>query len=214
MINVAVGFDQRQSVAFQVCAQSVWEKASLPVNIARLNLDVLPLTKRGLTQFTYSRFLTPYLFDYKGWALFLDSDILARGDIAELPKGDADLYFVLDERRRFEWPSVMWMNCEKLKCLTPDLITREKMFDQKWIIDNQIRVEYLGKSWNHLVGYDAMNPNAKIVHFTQGIPIWPQTEKCDFAQEWWDCWKRMNSSVSFNELMGPSVHIPYMKAVK
>lgn len=210
MLKVFLGYDPRQPIAFQVCAHSVWERASEPIEITRLDLRNLLITKRGLTEFTYSRFLVPYLCGYVGWALFLDSDILVRGDVTELPKGDAALYFVLDEARRFEWPSVMWMNCAKLRCLTTELIERDKMYDMAWIHEHGIETGRLSKDWNHLVGYDAPNPDAKIVHFTKGIPVWPETKDCEFSKEWWACCQRANSSVSFDELMGRSVHVATM----
>lgn len=208
-IKVFIGFDPRQPVAFQVCAQSIWENVSCPLSVTRLDLRNLPIRKRGLTEFTFSRFLAPYLSGYEGWALFLDSDILVRGDVAELPESDAALSFVLDEQRKFEWSSVMWMNCAKLQMLTPEFVERENMYNRQWTEIGGVTL--LPKDWNHLVGYDPPNPNAKIVHFTQGIPIWPETKHCEFSKEWWDCCNRANSSVSFQELMGRSVHVPYMK---
>ena len=39
---------------------------------------------RQSTEFSFSRFLVPCLMDYKGWAIFMDCDMLCRGDIAEL----------------------------------------------------------------------------------------------------------------------------------
>jgi lipopolysaccharide biosynthesis glycosyltransferase len=38
----------------------------------------------GSNQFIYSRFLLPHLTNYQGWAIFMDCDMLARADIAEL----------------------------------------------------------------------------------------------------------------------------------
>ena len=37
-----------------------------------------------LTDFTFSRFLTPYLCDFEGWALFMDCDMLVLDDLAAL----------------------------------------------------------------------------------------------------------------------------------
>ena len=72
----------------------------------------------------------------------------------------------------------------------------------------------LPKDWNHLVGYDAPNPDAKLVHFTQGLPIWPETQHCEYADEWHAAMKDSQSSVSFDALMGRSVHpIARQKAV-
>ena len=36
------------------------------------------------TEFTFSRFLVPYLQNYRGWAIFCDSDFIFLNDIDEL----------------------------------------------------------------------------------------------------------------------------------
>ena len=213
-MKVFIGYDPRHPVAFQVCAQSVWEHASKPVEIVRLDLRNLPITRRGLTEFTYSRFLVPYLSNFQGDSLFLDSDILVRGDVCELfeeAKSKSFEVMFVDHQgeRRFERSSVMLFRNENFKKVTPQFVEvyENKLFDFAWTIFPQ----YLPKEWNHLVGYDPPNPDAKIVHFTMGIPIWNETKDCEFAEEWRDTFRRMNSSVSFNELMGRSVHVPHLE---
>lgn len=217
ILKVFIGYDPRQPIAFQVCAHSVWEHASKPVEIIRLDLRTLPITRRGLTEFTYSRFLVPYLSNFEGYSLFLDSDVLVRADIYELilDVGDMDaeaLYFVRHERK-FERPSVMLFNNRLFKNLTPERVQTGDMFNlDSWAYpDLQVG---LPKEWNHLVGYDPPNPAAKIVHYTMGIPVWLETRNCEFAEEWHATHRRMNSTVSFQELMGRSVHIPHIAALK
>ncbi len=217
-LKVFIGFDPRQPVAFQVCAQSVWEHASKPVEIVRLDLRTLPITRRGLTEFTYSRFLVPYLSNFEGRSLFLDSDILVMDDIFKLESPDLDLEDFDSEvafvphmgSRGFERASVMLFANRLCGHMTPKYVQSEKCFDYSWTKNPTP----LRKEWNHLVGYDAPNPDAKIVHFTMGIPIWKETIKSEFAQEWIDTYKRMNSSVSFEELMGKSVHVPHLDKLK
>ena len=207
-LKVFIGYDERQPIAFQVCAHSVWERASKPVEVIRLELSKLPIRRHGLTSFTYSRFLVPYLSGYTGTSLFLDSDILVRCDVTAL-EPQASVHIVKGERK-FEWASVMLFDNEKFKHLTPAFIENPAnvLYDWKWATD----IGELPKEYNHLVGYDAENPDAKIVHFTQGIPVWFETVGCEFAEEWKDTLKRSMSTVSFAELMGRSVHVPYMKA--
>ncbi len=205
-MKVFIGYDPRQPVAFQVCAQSVWERASKPVEIIRLDLSKLPIKRRGLTEFTYSRFLVPYLSGFEGVSLFLDSDILVRGDVHELNLPHTSQAGLVMGAKRFEWASVMLFLNSNCRHLTPEYIEREKMFDFEWVQS----IAALPKEWNHLVGYDPPNPDAKIVHYTMGVPIWNQTQTCEFAKEWHDTYKRMNSSVSFEELMGRSVHVPHL----
>jgi lipopolysaccharide biosynthesis glycosyltransferase len=212
-LRVFIGYEPRQPVAYQVCAQSIWEHASKPVSITRLDLSKLPITRRGLTEFTYSRFLVPYLSNFEGYSLFLDSDILVRGDVHELVRNDAWGHVqIVKGERKFEWASVMLFDNECFKHLTPDYIENpvNRMYDWAW----SERMGDLPKEYNHLVGYDAPNPAAKIVHFTMGLPIWEETKNSEFAREWWNTYKRMNSSVSFAELMGRSVHVPHIDKLK
>lgn len=219
-MKVFIGFDPRQPVAFQVAAHSIWKHASQPVSIIRLDLRTLPIQRRGLTEFTYSRYLVPYLSRFKGYSLFLDSDVLVRADVWELMSYaqqnclDADVLMVKHPVKRFEWPSVMLFRNENypLRQLTPEFIDdrANKLYDLSWAQ----AIGELPKEWNHLVGYDPSDPKAKIVHFTRGIPIWKETIGCEFAEEWKQTFAEMNSSVSFEALMGPSVHAAGMRIMQ
>ena len=212
-LRVFIGYDPRQPVAFQVAAHSVWKHASMPVAITRLQLNQLPMHRRGLTEFTYSRFLVPYLSGFEGLSLFLDSDVLCRGDVAELlgfPLEHLGVgVFVVPHTLKFERPSVMLFRNALCKTLTPEYIDDDShgMFNFDWASS----VGALPKEWNHLVGYDVPNPLAKLVHFTQGIPCWPETIASEFAAEWITMFKESAGSVSFKDLMGPSVHVPHVQ---
>src|SRR3989344_1682255 len=69
---------------------SVIVRASQPVAITPLslqNLGSLMTRERNAlqsTDFSFSRFLTPYLCDYQGWSIFMDCDMLIMDDIAKL----------------------------------------------------------------------------------------------------------------------------------
>jgi len=88
MIRVVVGFDQRESVAFHTFTQSIIEKVSQPVCIVPLALNALKgyseVHTDGSNTFIYSRFLTPFLCDFAGWAIFADGDMICRADLGEL----------------------------------------------------------------------------------------------------------------------------------
>lgn len=214
-IQVFIGYDPRQPVAYQVAAHSIARRATGPVSITRLQLSQLPITRTGLTQFTYSRFLAPYLSGFEGISIFLDADVLCLGDIGELlayPMAYPDTaVFVSKGPKRFEWASVMVFNNARCTMLTPDYIENPAhvLFNFSWAET----VGELPASWNHLVGYDAPNPDAKLVHFTQGIPCWPETKDCEFSAAWHEELQHSCSTVSFKTLMGRSVHVPHMKQV-
>ena len=84
MLRIFVGHDPLQPASTTVLVHSIISRASKPVCVTPLSLKTLPIKRRGLTEFTYSRFLTPYLCDYQGWSLFLNAHMLVLEDIAKL----------------------------------------------------------------------------------------------------------------------------------
>lgn len=212
-LDVFIGYDHRQPVSFTVLAHSIVEKASQPVAIHPLVRPTLPITREGLTPFTYSRFLVPHLMGYRGKALFLDIDMLSRGDIAELfellPHGKAVAVVPHEGPLAFERASLMLFDCAHPgnRCLTPERIedpTQNGLHKLGYLPPTDIAP--LPKEWNHLVGYNEPNPAAKIVHFTQGVPAYPETIASEFAEEWMACLRRSIGSAPWRELMGNSVH--------
>lgn len=206
-LPVFIGYDHRQPVSFMTLTHSLIGHSSKPLAITPLVLGTLALRRVGLTPFTFSRFLVPRLMDYDGWALFLDIDMMARADPAELFALADDRYAVMVSKNpiRFEWASMMLFNCKKCSVLTPEYVEAENGLHKiAWAPEEEIG-EIPGE-WNHLVGYDKPNPNAKLVHFTQGVPAYPETKDCEFGEEWRQMASSAFSSVSWRELMGNSVH--------
>lgn len=202
-----IGYDARQPVSFHVLTHSLLKRSSEPLAITPLVLGQLQLRRVGLTPFTFSRFLVPELMKHDGWAVFMDIDMLARADIAELMKQADDRYAVMVSKGllRFEWTSLMLMNCAKCSALTLEYVQNaDGLHKMTWVPDEQIGD--LPGEWNHLVGYDKPDPGAKLVHFTQGIPAFPETEDCEFGEEWRAEAGEAFSSISWQKLMGPSVH--------
>jgi len=204
MHNVFIGYDPRQPIAYNVLQHSIVTNSSAPVSITPLILSQLPIKRRGLTEFTYSRFLVPYLCGFKGKALFLDADMVVTGDIAELFElGGMNSVSVMQEQPKFEWASAMLFNCGACLQLTPEFIDDEqnKLFDLAW-------AKYVGalpKEWNHCVGY--MEPaDAHLYHYTQGLPCFHETKGLAEDGVWEDARRKANGTVSWNELMGNSVH--------
>jgi len=87
-IKIVVGFDQREAIAYHTFSQSVLEKSSLPVLFLPLSINTLKGYKEThndkSNDFVYSRFLTPYLHNFEGWAIFADGDMVCQSDIKEL----------------------------------------------------------------------------------------------------------------------------------
>ena len=205
-IPVYIGIDLRQPIAFQVLAHSIYTRSSVPVAIHPLYIDQLPIKRMGLTQFTYSRYLVPWLSKYRGISIFLDADMLVIGDIYELYL-EANLHSdvcVVKNRQKFEWASMMVFNNERCKKLTPEYIEdpKSKPMTFEWTEN----IGDLPAEWNHCVGYDVPRETAKLVHFTQGIPCFPETQNCEYAKEWQEEYKLANSTVPWADIMGNSVH--------
>lgn len=209
MLKIFIGYDHRQPVAYNVLQQSILRHAKKPVQIIPLVLPQLPMSRQGLTPFTFTRFLVPYLCDYKGWGLFLDIDMLLMHDINDLFE-HADSHYavsVVKNAKRFEWASMMLFNNAKCRILTPEYIDNPSttgLHTIDWVKEEEIGG--LPNEWNHCVGYDTPRTDAKLVHFTQGVPCFPETINCEYSEAWHAEHRLLNSALPWIELMGGSVH--------
>ena len=211
MIRVFIGYDPREAVAYNVLAHSINTRASAPVTITPLMLSQLGGIYRRArnplqsTDFSFSRFLVPYLCNFDGWAIFTDNDMLVLDDIARLWALRDDRYavqvvkhnhvpreevkFLGYQQTKYEkknWSSVMLMNCAKCRALTADFVntaTGLELHQFKWLGDDSLIGE-LPSGWNHLVGYDAPRSDASLVHFTIGGPYFNETRDCEYAAQW------------------------------
>jgi hypothetical protein len=211
MIRVFIGYDPREAIAFSVLAHSIYARASEPVTVAPLMLSELGgIFKRERhplqsTDFAFSRFLTPSLSGFEGWSVFMDCDMLVLDDIARLWQLRDDRYAVMvvkhehqpretvkflgqpqSEYPKKNWSSVMLFNNLRCRALTPEYVSRAsglELHQFKWLPDEAL-IGALPHRWNHLVGYDAPNPDVSLVHFTLGGPYFREDVGCEYANEW------------------------------
>ena len=209
--RIFIGYDDRQAVAYTALQQSILETASCPVSITPLMLHTLPINRRGLTPFTYSRFLVPWLCDYEGFGLFLDADMFLVSDIAELYSNFNPDYAVSVVRSiaQFEQSSVLLFNNShpSNRQLTPEFVehTEQNLLGLEWAGPENIGE--LDAKWNQLVGYQECSDASGNLHFTMGVPAFPETSTSPFIDQWTDCAKRaIGVTQSWGEIMGPSVH--------
>lgn len=242
--NVFIGYDPGEDAAAQICKASLLKHASIPLNVTFLNQT--SLRHAGLygrpsywvndqrydgidgkpysTEFSFSRFLVPSLMQYgqagQKWALFCDSDMLWRGDIADLfeahdireraPYGGRAVYVVQHEydpepgtKMRFglkqepyyrkNWSSFMLFNTAHPACqvLLPYIVSTKS---GRWLHTLQwCRDEDIGMllpEWNWLEGHST-DDNPKVVHFTRGTPDIPAYSKVEYADEWLQYWSEL-----------------------
>ena len=212
MLNIYIGYDPRESVAFYTLAHSILRRASIPVSIAPLmqsQLKGLYRRSRGpteSTEFSLTRFLVPALSEFRGWSIFMDCDMLCRADIAELAReierqpDKAVLVcqhdYVPKTQRKFlghvqtkyprkNWSSLMLFNNARCRSLSADYVNSASGLELHrfaWIEDAAIGA--LPLEWNWLVGEYDYNAAAKIVHYTIGGPYFEAYRGCDYAAEW------------------------------
>ena len=215
MIKVFIGYDSRMPEDFSVASSSLLEKSSVPVSITPLYLknlrDVYNRPKgmgpKPSNEFSYTRFLVPYLCEYEGWAVFVDGDVVFNDDIWNLFALRNDEYAVQvvkhdyspKSTKKFKgneqhvypkknWSSVMMFNNEKctdLSFVQPNSSTGSFLHQFQWL-DNEDLIGSLPRRWNYLVGeYDKISRyDISLFHYTEGTPLHPEYRDCDYAEEW------------------------------
>ena len=212
MIKVFIGYDENEAVAFHVLSHSILRHSSQPV-------EIIPVVKSHLkgfyqrermplesTDFSFTRFLTPYLCGYQGWSIFMDCDVLVTTDIAQLwvlrdekfavmcvkhdyqPAGQTK--FLNQPQTKYEkknWSSVMLFNNPQCQTLTPEVVAKESglyLHQFKWL-ENDGLVGALPNEWNYLVGESiATSTPPKLIHYTLGGPYFESYHDCEFADLW------------------------------
>lgn len=216
--KIFIGYDPREKIAFHVLSQSIIEHSSIPVSITPINLNNLKkFYKRkkrvkDSTEFSISRFLTPYLSNYKDYSLFVDCDFIIRDDVAKLlkiVKSDSKkvLWCVkhnyipknkikfLSEKQliysKKNWSSFVIYNNKKCNILTPAFIEKANglyLHQFKWTKDHLIGS--LPKEWNILVGEQKIPKNFKSLHYTVGGPYFKKYRK-SLGSNFWFKYKKI-----------------------
>ena len=207
-MNIYIGYEEAHPEMYEVCKASIERFSKLHI--------IKPLRKKDLiqqgvysrpyqgeaTDFSFTRFLVPYLNNYNDWALFVDGDFLFRADPEELleciDEEAHDVYVVkhpelitstrikMDGRvnRPYPckyWSSLMYINCNEME-IGPDEVNENNasyLHEFEWAES----VGSLPATWNNMIGYyDIYQPSA--VHFTDGGPWLQGFENQPYADEW------------------------------
>jgi lipopolysaccharide biosynthesis glycosyltransferase len=234
-LNIYLGYDPKESIAWHVMAQSLIETSSEPLAIHPVSLKNYSKVFKRTTdpqqsnEFSFSRFMVPYLQSYSGTALFLDCDMLMRADVAELFKiahnnPDKAVHVVKHDYTpkskikflgktqyaypRKNWSSVVLWNCEhpsnrKLSLSFVNNGTGAELHRFSWLQDSEIGE--LDVHWNWLVGeYDSRTAVSKVnnVHWTIGGPYFNEYSNADFSEEW----RAMESKMLRCDQLEPAIY--------
>ncbi len=227
--SIWIGWEPREASAFSVAAHSIKKYLSCGIPIHSIVLDAMrsrgwywrPITRLSnklydpisaapmATEFAISRFLTPHLhrelYGSVGWALFMDCDMLARADLAELFVQANQHYALMCVKHNYKpvasfkmdgqvqttysrknWSSVMLFNMAhpatgKLTIEMVNTLPGRDLHAFCWLDDSEIGS--LDPAWNHLVGHSS-GEEPKLVHFTEGGPWLPEYSDAPYGAEW------------------------------
>ena len=223
-LTIYIGYDSVESVAWHTLVHSIYFHSSQPVSIVPLNLNNLKgiytreRDPKQSNDFSFTRFLIPYLNNYQGMAIFMDCDMLFRTDIYKI-FDDIDLqnekavYVVKHDYEakeglkylntvqysypRKNWSSFILWNCNHIanRKVTADYVNSASAMELHrflWLDDSEIGE--LDVRWNWLVG-DYSNPpsDVKNIHWTLGGPYFNEFKNVDFSEEWFEAFNKMNN---------------------
>ena len=214
-IRVFVGYDPREDIAYQVCKHSIVSKQPKAIVRPLVQKELRdagwytrPVDKLATTEFTFTRFLVPELANFKGWAVFMDCDMILTTDIKELFDQADDKYAVMcvqhdytpkegmkmDGQKQTVYPRKNWSSVVLFNCAHPSnaVLTQDRVNDPElngayfhrfsWL--NNEEIGELNHTWNYLVGvYDDID-TPKLIHYTEGGPWFENYRDCEYNELW------------------------------
>jgi lipopolysaccharide biosynthesis glycosyltransferase len=221
-MKIFVGYDTREDITYQVCEHSIKQHQPnaevLPLKMKELReagLYTRPIDPLSTTEFTFSRFLIPYMTNYTGWAVFCDCDFVWTADVSELFAQADDRYAVMvvkhdytpppgvkmDNQKQMPYPRKNWSSMILWNCahpanraVTPELVNKETgqyLHRFSWLKDEEIGS--VDHSWNWLVGWykEPKDGEPKVLHYTEGGPWFKEYRDCEYN----DVWKKYLSNM-------------------
>ena len=214
-LKIFIGWDEREQEAYDVCVKSLLKHSSVQLDIQPIIKSVLMDTgeyfreqpEAGSVEFTYTRFLTPYLAGYRDWALFVDCDFLFTKDVAELFAMKDEQYALMcvkhdyvpknavkmDGQKQVSYPRKNWSSCILWNCghlsnriLTPYIASRQTgAYLHRFLFLSDHMIGDLPLEWNWLEGeYDKPEVPPAAIHFTNGGPWFENWQNVDYADLW------------------------------
>jgi len=222
VVKIVIGFDQVEAIAYHTFCQGIIDKSSMPVQFIPLAENTLSCYRErhndGSNRFIYSRFLTPYINNFSGWAIFADGDMVCQADIKELwnLKDQSKAVMLVkhsyiskvtkkylgnknENYPRKNWSSLILWNCGHPinKVLTPEFISLKDgpyLHRFSWIPDEL--VGEIPMEWNWLASEYEDNDLAKIIHYTLGTPCFQEYKNSPMSKHWHYNNLRMNEGIN------------------
>lgn len=180
-INIYVGSAPSHRLIAEVFRHSVEKNTAADVVVQPIHEVALPFEvpdsrkNRAGTAFSFQRFMIPQLSNYKGRAIYCDSDQILFDDMEELftmdMKDASAMYCHTGGWRDNNHPqqtSVMLLNCEQLDWhineIVADLNAGKYNYQElMWKLCIADKVNWLPARWNHL---DKYNRRTALLHYT------------------------------------------------
>ncbi len=213
--NVYIGYDQREHIAAEVCKHSILKRADrfCPPTVRYLKSSDIPefVRERETTQatdFTYTRFMIPFLEKYEGVSVFCDCDFIFNTNVINLiidsnlskpvnvvkhppyiPHSDTKMDNVPQHAMpRKNWASLIVFNNAhpSNRKLTPEYVNGvmpgRTLHQFGWLDDSEIG--QLTLDWNTLDEYYFID-NPKAIHYTDGGPWFEKYKHTMYSDYWW-----------------------------
>jgi len=233
---IYIGWDSREAVAYDVCKYSIQRHTRQKLFIKPLrhkelrkqgffnrpwliksdNGDMIDMldNKPFSTEFSHTRFLVPYLRNYRGWALFMDCDMIFTTDIKQLLELRDEKYAIMVVKHnhkpketskmdgqpqasyfRKNWSSFVLWNCghpsnRMLSAERVNTLTGRDLHAFSWLQDSEIGT--LDSTWNWIEGASPTVPQLpnkvktlpNVIHYTKGGPWFEECRDVIYADEW------------------------------
>jgi hypothetical protein len=238
-LTIFMGWDDREKTAYEVCKHSIERRTRSDINIVPLYHK--ELRKQGFfnrpwltqshdgnrvdlidgkpfsTEFSHTRFLIPELMKFKGWALFLDCDMLFKCDVKDVFSHIDNKYAVMCVKHRQNikkptkmdgslqqayprknWSSFMLINCghPSNRALKKEIVNTASgtyLHGLSWLEDREIGE--LPNSFNWIDGTSKGNVEPKVIHYSEGGPWFSDYQDCAFADEWYKDYTSLNEDL-------------------
>jgi hypothetical protein len=217
MFTIWIGYDSQFQSNISPLLESIRKYSNNRFTIKFLHLDKLSnilyrdRDPKQSTDSAFTRWLVPYLANYQGWHLYMDSDMMVRRSLDQLDNLIDDDKAVMVVKHsdqhaqtvkfnghvqtaynRKNWSSLMLFNADRCRALTLDYVNKASGLDLhqfKWT--HETLIGELPLEWNWLVGEYPYKEEIYNIHFTEGGPYFKEYKNTKYANEWFKVYNNM-----------------------